>query len=194
MRNWRNTTICDLSEEVDGVTYFEKWEDIDGYNGVYQVSTFGRVKSFVVSKDGRIRKGVLADGYPQVQLKGRGNGTFETKKIHRLVGMAFIPNPDKLPEINHKEGNRWDCRVWMLEWTTSSDNVKHAYRKLGKKNNLENQKGENHYNAKFKIQDILEIRKLFEKGDSLRSIADLYNEKKTDTIRRIVLRQRWKHI
>ena len=193
MKYWRNTCIEDLQEEYEGILYIEEWKDIYGYNGKYQVSTFGRVKSFVVSLKGRIRKGVPALGYPQLQLKGNGDNTMETSKIHRLVAQAFIPNPYNLPEVNHIKGDRGDCRVWMLEWSTASDNIKHAYRVLGKKNNLENQKGETHYNTTFKISDILNIRQLFKEGKTTKEIANEYS-KSTSLIGRIVRRERWKHI
>lgn len=194
MKHWRNTDINDLVEEFEGKVYTEIWKDVAGYEGLYQVSNFGRIKSFVVNPNGRIRKGVPALGYPQVQLKGNGDGTQETKKIHRLVGKAFIPNPNNLPEINHKRGDRGDCREWMIEWTTSSDNAKHAYRQLGKKNNLANQVSENHYNAKFKNEDIIKMRAMFESGEyTQKQIAVIYNQR-SGSINRILLRKRWNHI
>lgn len=194
MKNWRNTTLENLTEIVNGVLRTEVWKNIEGYEGRYQVSDFGRVKSFVVSGHGRIRKGVPALGYPQVQLKGNGDGTMETKKIHRLVGVAFLSNPDNLPEINHLFGDRGDCRAWKIEWSTPSDNIKHAYRELGKRNNLECQIGEGHYNAKFKKQDILNIREMFASGKyTKKQIADIYVENSSN-ISRIITRQRWKHI
>ena len=194
MKHHRNTSLCNLSEEVNGVVYKEEWKDIKGYEGLYQISSFGRVKSFVVSNTGRIRKGVLALGYPQVQLKGKGDNTMETKKIHRLVGEAFIPNPNNLPEINHKQGNREDNRYWNLEWSSPSDNVKHAYRVLGKKNNLSNQVSENHYNASFKNEDILKMREMYSSGNyTQKQSAEVYN-KKSGIINRILTRKRWNHI
>lgn len=190
---WRNTTPTNLTELFEGKLYIEEWKDVVGYEGLYQVSNFGRVKSFVVNPKGRIRKGVPALGYPQVQLKGSGDGSFETGKIHRMVAIAFIPNPDYLPEVNHIKGDRGDCRAWRLEWSTASDNVKHAYRELGKKNNLENQKGEGHYNAKYKKEDILRIRELAANGKTPTEIAKMYNER-TGSICRIINRKRWAHI
>lgn len=193
MKNWRNTTPVNLTEVVNGVLRTEVWKNIEGYEGLYQVSDFGRVKSFVVSGNGRIRKGVPALGYPQVQLKGNGDGTMETKKIHRLVAIAFLPNPNNLPEVNHLFGDRGDCRVWMIEWSTPSNNVKHAYRVLGKKSNLD-KVGENCYNAKFKNEDILKIRAMFASGGyTQKQIADMYGQR-SGVINRIITRKRWKHI
>lgn len=148
----------------------------------------------MVTSKGRIRKGVPALGYPQVQLKGRGDGTFETGKIHRMVGLAFIPNPDNLPEVNHKFGDKDDCRAWMLEWSTASDNMIHAYRVLGKKNNLEKQKGETHYNTKYKNGDILKMRELHLTGEyTYQQLADMFKDKRNN-ISRIIRKERWAHI
>lgn len=193
MKHWRNTNLEILSEWCDGILYHEKWKEVKGYEGLYEVSSFGRIKSFVVTSKGRIRKGVPAGGYPQVQLKGGGDNSFETLKIHRLVAIAFIPNPNNLPEVNHIKGDRGDCRVWKLEWSTPSDNMKHAYRELGKRNNLENQKGETHYNAKYTENDIRDIRKLYSDGKRVKEIAEMYKER-TGAITRIIKRQRWAHI
>lgn len=193
MKYWRNTDLSNLQEFFEGVLYIEEWKDVEGYDGLYQVSNFGRVKSFVVSKKGRIRKGVPALGYPQVQLKGHGDGTFETGKIHRLVAIAFIPNPDNLPEVNHIKGDRGDCRYWMLEWSTASNNMIHAYRVLGKKSNFGDKRGEKNYNTKYKNEDILRIRELASQGVTPTEIAREYNET-TGSICRIIKRKRWKHI
>lgn len=193
MRPWRNTSLEVLQEVYEGVLYIEEWKDVKGYEGLYQVSTFGRVKSFVVSPKGRIRKGVPALGYPQVQLKGYGDGTFETEKIHRLVAKEFIPNPDNLPEVNHKKGDRGDCRFWMIEWSTPSDNVKHAYRELGKRNMLSNQKGETHYATKLKVSDILKIRELYDAGIGKEKIAKMFKQKPRN-IYKIASRRTWEHV
>lgn len=191
---WRNTDLNNLEEVYEGKLYKEEWKNIPGYDGLYQVSNFGRIKSFVVTKKGRIRKGVPAEGYPQVQLKGKGDGSFETGKIHRLVAFAFIPNPSNLPEVNHLKGDRGDCRAWRLEWSTASDNMKHAYRILGKKNNLGDKKGEDCHNAKFKEEDILKIRDLASKKElTYREIGKLYNTTKA-VIFKIVSKRRWAHI
>lgn len=192
MEHWENFSIEDIVEEINGKIYVEEWKWIDNYFGYYMISNFGRVKSFLKSKLGRIRKGVPTDGYLQLQLQV--DKVFETKKIHRLVAKHFIENPDNLPEVNHKFGNRKDNRFLFLEWSTASDNMKHAYRILGKPNNLSNQKGEGHYKSKFKESDIIEMRRMFESGKyTQKQIAEKYNEK-SGSISRILTRKRWKHI
>lgn len=192
MEHWENFSLEDITEEINGVVYKEEWKWIDGYFGYYMISSFGRVKSFVQSDLGRIRKGVPALGYLQLQLQV--DKVFVTRKIHRLVAQHFIKNPDNLPEVNHLFGNKKDNRFMFLEWSTGSNNVKHAYRVLGKKNNLENQKGENHYNARYKSSDIINMRMAYDNEEkTISQLAVMYNDKKS-SIYRIVARRRWQHI
>ena len=103
------------------MTESEVWKDVVGYEGLYQVSDRGNVYS-VVRKDSRGRRigGIILKpiqsrgGYPQVQLYK--NGKVKTKYIHRLVTEAFIPNPEKLPEVNHKDENPSNNELSNLEW------------------------------------------------------------------------------
>ncbi len=97
------------------------WKDIEGYEGLYQVSIFGEVRN----TNGKTRKSVLGGhGYLQIMLSKCG----ETKTflIHRLVAQAFIPNPDGLPEVNHKDENRQNNSVANLEWCTSQYNMDYS--------------------------------------------------------------------
>ena len=108
----------------------EIWKDIKGYEGYYQVSNFGRVKSIerkVNKWDGirtineRILKQNLShNGYYFVSLSK--NGKRRTYRVNRLVAEAFIPNPDNLPQVNHKEENKLNNNVENLEWCTSKYN------------------------------------------------------------------------
>lgn len=92
----------------------ELWSDIKGYEGIYQVSNYGRVKSI---KRGIILKTFERKGYPAVTLSKDGIG--RSYSVHRLVGEAFIPNPDNLPYINHKDETRNNNQVSNLEWCTA---------------------------------------------------------------------------
>jgi len=109
----------------------ETWRDIEGYEGSYQVSDLGNVRSLDRldaanhKLKGQPRKPRLnPDGYFNVTL-GK-NGKLRTFLVHRLVAQAFIPNPDGKPVVNHLHGIKTDNRASELEWCTSKENVRHA--------------------------------------------------------------------
>jgi len=106
----------------------EIWKDIPGFEGFYEISSFGRIKSFKKNRDGEILKLTNKKGhYFSFVLQGKGKER-KSARIHRLVAEAFIPNPDNLPEVNHKDGNKQNNMVDNLEWCTSSHNVQHSIR------------------------------------------------------------------
>lgn len=95
----------------------EEWRDIQGYEGLYQVSDWGNVKSLKrprVKKDRILKCSLDKDGYVRVDLSKDNKS--KTKKVHKLVAIAFIPNPDNLPVINHIDENKENNCVWNLEW------------------------------------------------------------------------------
>ena len=100
----------------------EEWKDINGYNGLYQISTYGRVKSYHRrgTKGVYIRPSLSSSGYLQVHLcKNRVSRTFQ---IHILVALHFIENKDDLPEVNHKDECKTNNAVWNLEFCTRKYN------------------------------------------------------------------------
>ena len=103
----------------------EEWKDIKGYEGLYQISSFGRMRSLRFNK---IKILTFNSNRNYYAFKFSINNIKEIKQIHRLVAEAFIPNPHNLPYINHKDGNKHNNNVKNLEWCTASENVKHAYR------------------------------------------------------------------
>lgn len=99
----------------------EKWKDIDGFEGKYQISSWGRVRN----RDGLILKPYMNNkGYLKISLQ-QGRRAIK-KRVHRLVAIAFIPNPENLPQVNHKDGNKTNNSFTNLEWISNSDNLKHA--------------------------------------------------------------------
>ena len=114
----------------------EIWKDIENYEGCYQVSNLGRVRSLtrkVKTFNGfRTTKGQLLKplktntNYYRVDLKRNQKDKYIS--IHRLVAQAFIPNPNNYPVINHIDGDTSNNAVTNLEWCTQSHNIKEAYR------------------------------------------------------------------
>ena len=98
----------------------EIWKDIQGYEGMYQVSSHGRVKSFKKNKVKILKPQMHYKGYEFVTLHKNGIG--EKCKVHRLVAKAFIPNPNNYPVVNHKDENKSNNNVENLEWCTVSYN------------------------------------------------------------------------
>ena len=110
----------------------EIWKDIEGYEGLYQVSNLGRVKSlkriqkFYHNRSDKILNLTKCGaGYFKIILSK--NGVNKNHMIHRLVAQAFILNPENKPTVNHKDGNKHNNCVDNLEWATYSENIQHAY-------------------------------------------------------------------
>lgn len=117
----------DIDEKYD----IELWADVVGYEGIYQVSNLGNLRSLNFHNQGVPRniKTNLVAGYPHAIL--HCNGEKKNVHIHRLVAETFIPNPDNKQYVNHINGDRQDNRVENLEWCTCSENTTHKYATLG---------------------------------------------------------------
>ena len=123
----------------------EVWKEIEGTNGMYQVSNLGNVKSFTRIKKGRLLKpGRYSNGYLFVHFAKDTDkkGERHSYLIHRLVAQAFLPNPDGLPQVNHKDENKTNNRVDNLEWCTHLYNQNYGTKnqRIGEKNKISNGK------------------------------------------------------
>lgn len=126
--------------------YYER--DLEGYEGLYQISNLGNVKSldrYIINKNGDkqyfpgkyLTQGI-SDNYLKVTLSK--NNKQRTFRVHILVARAFIPNPENKPEVNHIDGNKKNNKVNNLEWNTRSENELHAYKNgLAKPSNKQKQ-------------------------------------------------------
>lgn len=103
----------------------EQWKDIEGFEGKYQISTWGRVKSTVTGVEHIMLPYKNKKGYLKIGL-GDGHGKCLKYRINRLVAQAFIPNPYNLPQVNHKDGNKENNSFTNLEWVSDAENKEHA--------------------------------------------------------------------
>ena len=108
----------------------EEWRDIEGYEGLYQISNLGRVRSL----NCRGHKGCIGILTPRLDGKGYEmvalykEGKARNTKVHRLVAQAFIPNPNNYPQVNHKDENKTNNDVKNLEWCTNEYNHNYGTR------------------------------------------------------------------
>ena len=116
----------------------EIWKDIKGYEGLYQVSNLGNVRSLITYKYSKkqnkcieiIREKVLKPSIDKHNYKFvvlTRNRIRKTIKVHRLIAENFIENTNNKPLINHIDGNKLNNNINNLEWVTNSENIKHAY-------------------------------------------------------------------
>lgn len=142
----------------------EEWRTIDGHTK-YQVSNLGRIRD---QTKGAMRKPTVnSSNYKKTVMDGKN------LYIHRLVAIAFIDNPDNLPEVNHKDGNKWNNKVDNLEWVSKSDNAKHAV-SMG----LRDVNGYTRYKVakssrRFSPDEEAKIREMYESGMTKQEISNV---------------------
>lgn len=151
----------------------EQWKPIIGYEGYYEVSDLGRVRSIdrIVGRRhcrGRVRKLTVDNNGHYLKVQLCRDGVIETKQVHRLVAEAFVVNPNDYPQVNHKDENKRNNTVDNLEWCTHTYNMNYGS-KPGKTT------GENNKNHKLTSDDVRVIRSKLLAHESLSKIAETFN-------------------
>lgn len=166
----------------------EVWKDIIGYEGLYQVSNLGNVKSLGNSfsrKERFLKLSPQSKGYLTVVLQK--NATRKMVLVHRLVAEHFIDNTESKLQVNHINSDKTDNRVENLEWVSYRENLDHAI------NNNLTLKGEKNKNSKLKDNDVIEIHSLLQKGTTTKELSEFYKVSYS-TIDSIRTNRYWKHL
>jgi hypothetical protein len=168
----------------------EVWCDVVGYEGIYQISNLGRLKSLPRidcrgqrRSERMLKQSFDSDKYLIVSLFNKRVGL--TQKAHRLTAIAFIKNTHSLPQVNHINGIKTDNRAENLEWCNGRHNTHHAIN-IG----IRNLNGENNGCAKLKDGDVLSI---LHSNISNNRLAERYRVSKS-TIYRIKRGSGWRHL
>ncbi len=181
----------------------EVFVDIPNYEGYYQVSNYGNVRSLdrvITEKTGKtqtlkgriLKPRINRDGYYYVGL--RKNGSKAAFAIHQLVAQAFLDNPENKPTVNHINGIKIDNNVNNLERATYSENLEHAY-KTGLRTSVSIEAvGEKNYKRKLKPEQVIEIKRLLAEGNlTHKEIATKFDVARS-TIAGIKSGRTWKHL
>ena len=177
----------------------EIWKDIKSYEGRYQISNFGRVKSlpriayrstssFKVSEK-ILKSGLDKLGYERIRLGSKAHNDKSTYKVHRLVAIAFVDNADSKAEVNHRDSIKTNNRADNLEWSSRKENMQHA----AKNNLMKRLAGEDNPNAKLNKKIVLEMFKLKADGIKNKEIAKTFNVGYSQTSR-ILSKEAWTHV
>lgn len=177
----------------------EFWNDVVGYEGLYQISNLGRVKASArtfADKNGRVsrlkekilKQSISNTGYYYVSL--RKDNAAITTNVHRLIAEAFIPNPEKKRCVNHIDGDKTNNAIQNLEWVTHKENMQHA----SGANLLKY--GSSRVNAKLNEEQVRFIRANSKKNGGTMTyieIAEKFNVS-PDIVGNVARRENWKHV
>jgi hypothetical protein len=172
-----------------------RWAWLPGRENQYKISPDGIVWSFKpkgLLANRQMTTHIQPNGYVHLVLRTgsrtTGDRICKTYLIHRMVALAYIPNPDNKKYINHINGDKTDNRVENLEWCTAKENIDHAIR-----TGLFKPPDGTDYTGKLMKEDIYDIRMFAEHGIEYRDIAKVYPLTRT-TIRNIATRKSWSRI
>lgn len=162
----------------------EIWKDVIGYENLYQCSNLGRVKSLGNGKSGnskeKILKQKICKGYCRIQLcKDNKKKHYQ---VHRLIATAFLPNPQNLPQVNHKNEQKTDNCVSNLEWVTQKYNINYGLHnersgksRKGMKRTQETKDKMSKSQSKRILQFNREGTKILGKWESVKQVSELLN-------------------
>lgn len=160
---------------MEGELVNEEWKPIVGWEGYYEISNYGRVKSLsrVAKSSWKHQNRVLKERIMKQQTNGLGRPTVDlsngelskTLQVALMVARAFLPNTEEKPQVNHIDGNPANNHVSNLEWATRSENMKHAWETGLKK----------HYTTSLDNNDIKKMRLYRELGCPVIFISDIFN-------------------
>ena len=158
----------------------EIWKQIDGYNNRYFVSNLGNVKSIYANKEKILKPFFNHDGYLIVDL--RSPGFRKSVSVHRLVAIAFLPNPNNLLEVNHKDENKTNNCVENIEWCTTKYNCNYGTRNERKGENckkkifsVDKNNEIKHYNSVKEAEELTGILRT----NISKALSDNYPQNKT---------------
>lgn len=188
----------------------EIWKEVVGYEGYYEISNLGNLRSidrYIEKSNGVIQyvKGkyipgnLTSDGYIRVKLNK--NGITKSTGIHRLVAESFIEKPisEEYLEVNHIDFNRTNNKFDNLEWSTHRQNIDHSCNN----GNYKGKNGDKNGRAVYSDEDALNIRKLYEEGNTVMDIVKIYypqlsnniqRKNKWSRIKEIIVRKTFNHI
>lgn len=183
----------------------EVWKNIDGYDGYYQVSNTGKIRSWKNNRWGKSKTPTIMtltknnDGYNTCNLS---NNSIQTQfRVARLVGTYFVQNSENKPCINHINGIKTCDFSWNLEWVTYKENAIHAWNnnlqvvsKLQKEIASEIMRGSKHHNSKLNENDVSEIITMLSETDKTHNqIAKQFSVSRS-TISKISNGKIWRHV
>ena len=142
------------------------WISVKNYEGLYEVSNLGRVRSFHRNGEKILRNNIRPDGRCSVQLYKDGSNS--RLFVHRLVAEAFLPNLECKPEVNHKDLMSTNNRLDNLEWVTKQENQEHANL------NEAQYRGQESHNTELTEKDVFEIYTRIDNRETLGSISKDY--------------------
>lgn len=176
----------------------EIWKDIPEYDGLYQASNLGNIKSLqrlrgnntgtYLQKTKLLKPALSTNKYMSLCL--RKNGKSKSYMVHRLVAAAFHDNPKDLPQVNHKDGNKINNHADNLEWCTRQENMDHGYAN----GLMHKHKGCTHHFAKLTVNDVFNIRFTRENFRVPYYIIAEFYEVSKQSIMDIVKGKNWGHV